>query len=89
MYATRVQIFLGVFAFKKRWMCVVTVTDGSTGYVVGFITRSIGKDIKIQENAATTKVPYIYRRRIQNMKLLETLLEVLVLRVQKRIHRFL
>ncbi|XBI38011.1 hypothetical protein VPH35_123181 [Triticum aestivum] len=29
--------------------------DGSTGYVVGFITRSIGKDIKIQENAATTK----------------------------------
>ena len=62
MYATRVQIFLGVFALKKRWMCVVTVTDGSTGYVVGFITRSIGKDIKIQENAATTKVPYIYRR---------------------------
>ncbi|VAI75020.1 unnamed protein product [Triticum turgidum subsp. durum] len=41
-------------------MCVVTVTDGSTGYVVGFITRSIGKDIKIQENVATTKVPYIY-----------------------------
>ena len=60
MYATRVQIFLGMFAFKKRWMCVVTVTDGSTGYVVGFITRSIGKDIKIQENVATTKVPYIY-----------------------------
>uniref|UniRef100_A0A8R7V7E7 Uncharacterized protein n=1 Tax=Triticum urartu TaxID=4572 RepID=A0A8R7V7E7_TRIUA len=49
-----------MFTFKKRWMCVVTVTDGSTGYVVGFITRSIGKDIKIQENAATTKVPYIY-----------------------------
>ncbi|KAF7008383.1 hypothetical protein CFC21_023146 [Triticum aestivum] len=36
-------------------MCVVTVTDGSTGYAVGYITRSIGKDIKIQENAATTK----------------------------------
>ncbi|XBI01845.1 hypothetical protein VPH35_130524 [Triticum aestivum] len=48
-----------MFAFKKRWMCVVTVTEGSTGYVVGYMTRSIGKDIKIEENAATTKVPYI------------------------------
>jgi hypothetical protein len=41
--------FLIYMHYHKKWMCAVI--DGSTGYLVGYITRSSGQDIRVQENS--------------------------------------
>uniref|UniRef100_A0ACD5X6Q6 Uncharacterized protein n=1 Tax=Avena sativa TaxID=4498 RepID=A0ACD5X6Q6_AVESA len=41
--------FLIYMQYHKKWLCAVI--DGSTGYLNGYITRSSGQDIKVQENS--------------------------------------
>lgn len=57
LYATRLQTFLGIYKFKEKMDVCCDYDRWFYWYLVGYITRSVGKDTKIQENAATAKVP--------------------------------